>query len=144
MSIALCPDVRAPLPLVLNWGGSAQPLPVRRIQPTRRPYRAFPDSPPPPWLPTGPIHQPFDFCGHVRRLCADIVVRCPELYHIDVQGPGGWRCDCGDATFRTRPNGCKHAAGLFAALESIGLLPGREAGETSIHAAEGSDRKSVV
>jgi hypothetical protein len=38
----------------------------------------------PPWLDTGPHGRPFDFCDHVRRLCADIVRRCPELRHIDV------------------------------------------------------------
>jgi predicted metallopeptidase len=38
----------------------------------------------PPWLPTGPTDQPFDFCGHVRRLCCGIVARCRELKHIDV------------------------------------------------------------
>jgi predicted metallopeptidase len=36
----------------------------------------------PPWLPTGPAEQPFDFCGHVRRLCGDLVRRSPELEHI--------------------------------------------------------------
>jgi predicted metallopeptidase len=38
----------------------------------------------PPWLHTGPASRPFDFCTHVRRLCADIVRHCRELNHIDV------------------------------------------------------------
>jgi predicted metallopeptidase len=38
----------------------------------------------PPWLVSGPDHRPFDFCGHVRQLCGDIVARTPELAHIDV------------------------------------------------------------
>jgi hypothetical protein len=38
----------------------------------------------PPWLESGPVGQPFDFCAHIRRLCADIVSRCRELSHIDV------------------------------------------------------------
>jgi predicted metallopeptidase len=38
----------------------------------------------PPWLPTGPPEQHFDFCGHVRRLCAEIVRRSEPLRHIDV------------------------------------------------------------
>jgi hypothetical protein len=38
----------------------------------------------PPWFHTGPADRPFDFSGHVRRLCADIVRRCKELAHIDV------------------------------------------------------------
>jgi hypothetical protein len=37
----------------------------------------------PPWLPTGPEAGPFDFSAAVRRLCADIAVRCPELAHVD-------------------------------------------------------------
>ncbi len=38
----------------------------------------------PPWWQTGPADQPFDFCGHIRRLCTDIGRRCAELSHIDV------------------------------------------------------------
>jgi hypothetical protein len=38
----------------------------------------------PPWLETGPADRPFDFCDHVRRLCADIARRCSELSHVDV------------------------------------------------------------
>jgi len=38
----------------------------------------------PPWLPTGPTDRPFDFCCHVRRLCASIVRHCHDLNHIDV------------------------------------------------------------
>jgi predicted metallopeptidase len=30
------------------------------------------------------VDRPFDFCGHVRRLCADVVRQTPELRHIDV------------------------------------------------------------
>jgi hypothetical protein len=37
----------------------------------------------PPSLETGPVGMPFDFCLHARRLCADVVTRCPELAHID-------------------------------------------------------------
>ena len=38
----------------------------------------------PPWLPTGPASKPFNFCDHVRRLCADVVRCCSELAHVDV------------------------------------------------------------
>jgi hypothetical protein len=38
----------------------------------------------PPWIPSGPDQQPFDFCGQMRRLCADITQRCPVLRHIDI------------------------------------------------------------
>jgi hypothetical protein len=37
----------------------------------------------PPGLPTGPAARPFDFCGHVRRLCADVAARSPALRHVD-------------------------------------------------------------
>jgi hypothetical protein len=33
---------------------------------------------------TGSADRPFDFCGHVQRLCADIVARCELLRHVDV------------------------------------------------------------
>jgi hypothetical protein len=38
----------------------------------------------PPWHDSGFPGRPFDFGGHVRRLCTDIVRHCPELRHIDV------------------------------------------------------------
>jgi len=38
----------------------------------------------PPWHTSGPADRPFDFCGAIGRLCADIARRCPELAHIDV------------------------------------------------------------
>jgi hypothetical protein len=33
-----------------------------------------------------------------------------------------WICDCPDATYTDRPNGCKHCAGLRAALTAAKLL----------------------
>ena len=72
------------LPLELRWGGVAAPLPLRAV---RLPPRAHPRTvglEAPPYHDTGPAGQPFDFSGHVRRLCADIVAHCPELRHIDV------------------------------------------------------------
>jgi predicted metallopeptidase len=30
------------------------------------------------------VELPFDFCAHVRRLCADISTQCEELRHVDV------------------------------------------------------------
>jgi hypothetical protein len=33
---------------------------------------------------TGPAERPFDFCAHVRRLCADIALRCEDLRHVDI------------------------------------------------------------
>jgi predicted metallopeptidase len=75
---------RPTLPLVLRWQAPDSPLPLRpvRVPPdARQPALGLAA---PPWLPTGPPDQPFDFCRHVRRLCADIVRHCPELAHIDV------------------------------------------------------------
>jgi hypothetical protein len=72
------------LPLVHRWQAPDRPLPVRAV-------RLPPGAPPrplgleaPPWLTTGPAGQPFDFCAHVRRLCADMVRHCQELAHVDV------------------------------------------------------------
>jgi len=72
------------LPLVLHWREPDRPLPVRlvrtpprgRSRPPRHEFSAH--------LPTGHAELPFDFCGHVRRLCADITERCAALYHVDV------------------------------------------------------------
>ena len=72
----------AVLPLVLSWRRQENPLPVR---PVRMPGRARTTGlEAPPWHESGPAGRPFDFCGHVRRLCDDITRRCPELAHIDV------------------------------------------------------------
>ncbi|VTR96928.1 hypothetical protein [Tuwongella immobilis] len=70
-------------PLVLSWNETS-PLPQKLVQgdlPARGVNRG--DSVP-PWLETGRIDQPFDFCGHIRRLTADIAVRSPAFYHLDV------------------------------------------------------------
>src|SRR5439155_4276210 len=55
-------------PFLLRWGEASRPLPLRSIRPAGRLRTRFPQEEPPPWLPTGPTHEPFDFCGHVRRL----------------------------------------------------------------------------
>jgi hypothetical protein len=71
-------------PFVLRWDEPSKPLPLRPVRaPLRAPGRAA-GLQAPDWLPTGPPDQPFDFCGHVRRLCVDMVARCEELGHIDV------------------------------------------------------------
>jgi hypothetical protein len=69
---------------MLRWEGPNVPLPVRelRMPAGGRPRTVGLEAP--PWLSTGPIGRPFDFCDHVRRLCADVARRCPELGHIDV------------------------------------------------------------
>jgi hypothetical protein len=78
------PSEQSSLSPVLCWQSPDRPVPVRAV---RLPSGARPPAvglEAPPWLSTGPVGQPFDFCGHVRRLCADMVRHCPELAHIDV------------------------------------------------------------
>src|SRR5262245_28280070 len=69
-------------PLVLRWEAGGNPLPVLLVRAPRAPLSRFEE--PPPWLPTGPGGEPFDFCGHMRRLLVDIVARCEALGHVDV------------------------------------------------------------
>jgi hypothetical protein len=72
------------LPPVLRWQHPGESLPTRivRLPADARPRTLGLEAP--PWLETGPANRPFDFCAHVRRLCADFARRCPELAHIDV------------------------------------------------------------
>ncbi len=74
----------ASLPQIHRWSATDNPLPVRavRVPPRTRLMHVGPDA----RLPqeTGPVGQPFDFCGHIRRLCANVVRHCAELAHIDV------------------------------------------------------------
>jgi hypothetical protein len=78
-------NARAPgWPLVLRWDEPANPLPLRAVCTPARTRALVLGLEAPPWLETGLRDQPFDFCGHVRRLCADVVSRCPSLYHVDV------------------------------------------------------------
>src|SRR5207253_1927305 len=71
-------------PFVLRWDASHRPLPRRVVRAPARPRGRTVGLDAPPWLPTGPLAEPFDFCGHVQRLCADIAARCPELVQLDV------------------------------------------------------------
>jgi Putative phage metallopeptidase len=75
---------KAPPPLILHWREPDNPLPLRAIHVPRHTRGRAPDPEAPAWLRTGPTDQPFDFCGHVRRLCADVVRHCDALRHIDV------------------------------------------------------------
>ncbi len=72
---------RARPPLVLRWGGADGPLPV---QPVRAVGRV--ESLPATVRLSGESSDPFDFSGHVRRLCADIARRCPDLAHVRTDG----------------------------------------------------------
>jgi hypothetical protein len=70
-------------PLSLHWSDPANPLPLRRLRALAANTPPMPGREAPPWLATGPHGQPFDFCGHVRRLCEEIIRHCPELAHVD-------------------------------------------------------------
>ncbi len=72
------------LPLVFRWQEPHRPLPVRAVRTPTSDLANPVGLEAPPWLATGPADRPFDFCHHVRRLCADIVARSPEFSHIDV------------------------------------------------------------
>lgn len=67
-------------PLVRRWSAE-QPWRVRIIEGAGC---AAVGPPPPAYWPTGPADEPFDFCGHMRRLTADVAARCDPLRHIDV------------------------------------------------------------
>ena len=44
------------------------------------------------------------------------------MYDLCTAAPGGWTCDCPDATFHPeRPGGCKHTRALQAALQALAL-----------------------
>jgi predicted metallopeptidase len=83
--VTTTPRPPAALPLVLRWSDPARPLPLRAVHLPANARRRAPSLEAPPWLPTGPVGRPFDFCAHVRRLCADVVAHCAELRHIDVR-----------------------------------------------------------
>ena len=67
--------------LTLRWDDAGK-LPRRTLKATGQ-TAARPVQPAPPWLVSGDHDQPFDFCGYVGRLLADITARCPEMNHVD-------------------------------------------------------------
>ena len=69
-------------PLLFHWGGTHDPLPVQAMRGVGRSAHLPFGTEAPPWVDSGPAGEPFDFCGHVRRLCADIAARCEELRHV--------------------------------------------------------------
>jgi hypothetical protein len=70
-------------PLVLRWQPPHDPLPLVRIRPHRS-ARQTPALESPPWIDSGPLDTPFDFCGRVRYLLEDITRRCPQFGHVRV------------------------------------------------------------
>jgi len=76
--------VATPTPLVFSWDEADNPLPWRTV---RAPGRTNPRPhgvEAPPWLQTGAPQEHFDFCAHIKSLCADIAERCEALRHVDV------------------------------------------------------------
>ena len=70
--------------LELRWGEPHDPLPVRLLRGGPPPLPAANQLASPPWIATGPVEEPFNFCAHIRRLLEDIVARTPEFAHIHV------------------------------------------------------------
>jgi predicted metallopeptidase len=69
------------LPLVRTWS-TFHPLPRRAIWTPAAKAAVLTSSITD--CSTGPLDRPFDFCGHVRRLSADIAGRCSELGHLQL------------------------------------------------------------
>ena len=67
-----------------RWHEPGKPLPVRVLHGGSRQARAARSESVQPWLDTGPIDEPFEICGHIRRLLNDIVARTPAFAHIQV------------------------------------------------------------
>ncbi len=67
--------------LVLRFEERTNPLPARTLEAPDNGH-GFLGQAAPPWLISGDVTRPFDFCGHVRRLLEDITTRCEELRHI--------------------------------------------------------------
>jgi len=81
VSIAPCRSAEETYPLVRNWG-TDNPLPIRTLRGPIAPRMAGAEAP--PSFQTGPPGLPFDFCSHMEGLCADVISRCPSLYHVDM------------------------------------------------------------
>jgi len=73
------------LPLSYSWNRDGAALPRCKVRVPKHHSRHHPlGLEAPPWFRTGLHAEPFDFSGHVSRLCADLARRCSELSHIDV------------------------------------------------------------
>jgi predicted metallopeptidase len=77
--------IRRQPPLLYHWGGTHDPLPVQEVRGVGRSGHLPLGTEAPPWLKSGEHDEPFDFCGHVRRLCVDIAGRCEELRHVHTE-----------------------------------------------------------
>lgn len=122
-------------PLTVEW--QAETLPRRTIRNTGRSQALSFGMTAPPHVVTGAPDQPFDFCGHIRRLCAEITQRCEELRHIDVSrilftvtqarnGRGhGLQARVTPMRFRNGERTRRHRGGRFYQVQSY-ILDGRE------------------
>lgn len=72
------------LPPAFRWQQPGKPLPTHTVRVPRGSKPRALGLEAPPWLGTGDVEQPFDFCSQLRRLSTDITRRCEELRHIDV------------------------------------------------------------
>lgn len=63
-----------------QWNAATRPLPTRWVLPEGEPA----PGPSDPRLDPSGATRPFDFCTAVRRLCRDVVGRCPAFAHIDL------------------------------------------------------------
>lgn len=84
MSRTIAPHQPRSLPFTLRWHDAERPLPVRPVRPPARSRPRTLGLEAPPWLDTGDAAAPFNICDRLRRLCADIACRSPDLSHIDV------------------------------------------------------------
>jgi len=101
-----------PYPLMRSCGGDNL-LTIRILRGPVGPRVASMEAP--PWLATGALGQPFDFCGHMHQLCTDVISRCRPLYHVDISR----------LQFALTParNGRRH--GLLARVTPMRLRDGR-------------------
>jgi predicted metallopeptidase len=82
LSNSKLPGIRR-LPLIFHWKEPDRPLPLKPVR-TARPRTLLPRllGGGSRWRTAGG-ELGFDFCGHMARLCTDIVTRCADLRHID-------------------------------------------------------------
>lgn len=78
------PKSQLPLPIVMRWREADDPLPVRLIRTTKTAGRLTPAFAGQPWTSSGDADRPFDFSGNIRRLVADIAMRCPDFKHLQM------------------------------------------------------------
>ncbi|HEV3143405.1 MAG TPA: hypothetical protein VGZ47_05905 [Gemmataceae bacterium] len=71
-------------PYRVDWRNGDGALPQRLLRPRGRRLQLPFYLAAPPHFATGPAEAPFDFSGHMLRLCHDLTAWCEELQQIDV------------------------------------------------------------